>query len=140
MRAVGAYFDCLIDVRGLKMKWVCEQADVKPGYISRLVSGEIKTSFTHTTRAINRIVQGSWVDVGELLDVDDPAVGRKKALDYAEAQGLITSAQRATFESATPDQLGQASNEMRKRAKGSRGNRRPLRKPADGDPDQNGTQ
>lgn len=119
MRAVGAYFDCLIDVRGLKMKWVCEQAEVKPGYISRLVSGEIDRSAGHILRAINRIVEGSWDDVGELLDTDDPMQGRKRALDFAEAQGLITSTQRAALERATPDQLRQASKEMRRRAKES---------------------
>lgn len=42
MQAVGIYFERLAELRGMKVKAVAERAGVKPGYVSRLVSQDIK--------------------------------------------------------------------------------------------------
>lgn len=68
MQAVGTYFDRLIALRGLKVKTVSEQANVKPGYVSRLKSQDIKEPAASTLKAVNDAVGGSWDDVGVLLD------------------------------------------------------------------------
>lgn len=67
VEAVGVYFDRLIALKGLKVKAVSEQAGVKPGYISRLISRGIKEPGASTLRAINDAVGGSWEHVGVLL-------------------------------------------------------------------------
>ena len=68
MEAVGVYFDRLVILRGLKVKAVSERAGVKPGYISRLISRDIKDPAASTLKAVNEAVGGNWEDVGALLD------------------------------------------------------------------------
>lgn len=67
VQAVGTYFDHLIELQGLKMKAVMAQAGVQAGYLSRLISGDIKQPAATTLRAITEAVGGSWEDVGVLL-------------------------------------------------------------------------
>ena len=82
MEAVGIYLDRLAMLRGLKVKAVAKQAGVKPGYISRLISQDIKASSAHILRALNDAVGGNWEDVGALLDV---RAGRSQAESLADA-------------------------------------------------------
>lgn len=67
MEAVGIYLNRLVDLNGLKVGAVCEAAGVKPGYISRLISEEIKEPSAKVLYALNRVVGGNWDHVGELL-------------------------------------------------------------------------
>lgn len=68
MEAVGFYFDRLTALRGLKVKFVAEHAGVKPGYVSRLISRDIKEPSAAVLKALCDAVGGSWEDVGALLD------------------------------------------------------------------------
>lgn len=68
MEAVGIYLDRLAMLRGLKVKAVATQAGVKPGYISRLISHDIKEPSAKILRALTDAVGGNWEDVGALLD------------------------------------------------------------------------
>lgn len=68
MEAVGIYLDRLATLRGLKVKAVAEQAGVKAGYISRLISRDIKEPSASVLKALTDAVGGSWEDVGALLD------------------------------------------------------------------------
>jgi transcriptional regulator with XRE-family HTH domain len=68
VEAVGIYLDRLADLQGLKVKAVATQAGVKPGYISRLISRDIKEPSASVLKALTDAVGGSWEDVGALLD------------------------------------------------------------------------
>lgn len=68
VEAVGIYLDRLAALRGLKVKAVAERAGVKAGYISRLISRDIKEPSASVLRALTDAVEGSWEDVGVLLD------------------------------------------------------------------------
>lgn len=68
MEAVGIYLDRMASLRGLKVKAVAEQAGVKAGYISRLISRDIKEPSASILKALTDAVGGSWEDVGALLD------------------------------------------------------------------------
>lgn len=70
MDVVGVYLDRLIALRGLKVKAVHEQAGVKPGYISRIISRDIKEPSTTIVKALTTATGGSWDDVGTLLTMD----------------------------------------------------------------------
>lgn len=82
MEAVGIYFNRLVERQGLKVKTVAEQAGVKPGYISRLASKDIKDPSARLLRAVTDAVGGSWEDVGALLD---PRATREQAETLADA-------------------------------------------------------
>lgn len=82
MEAVGIYFNRLVERQGLKVKTVAEQAKVKPGYISRLVSRDIQDPSARILRALTEAVSGSWEDVGALLD---PRATREQAETLADA-------------------------------------------------------
>jgi transcriptional regulator with XRE-family HTH domain len=68
VEAVGIYLNKLTDLRGLKVKAVAEKAGVKPGYVSRLISHDVKEPSASVLRALTQAVEGSWEDVGILLD------------------------------------------------------------------------
>lgn len=82
MEAVGVYIDRLTELRGLKVKAVAEQAGVKPGYVSRIISRDIGEPPASTLWALNEAVAGSWEDVGALLD---PKATRLQAEALADA-------------------------------------------------------
>lgn len=82
VEAVGIYFDRLTDLRGLKVKSVAERAGVKPGYVSRLISADVKEPSASVLRALTKAVEGSWEDVGILLD---PRANRQHAELLAQA-------------------------------------------------------
>ena len=52
MEVVGFYFDRLTALRGLKVKFVAERAGVKPGYVSRLISRDIKEPSAAVLKAL----------------------------------------------------------------------------------------
>lgn len=94
MEAVGIYLDRLAMLRGLKVKAVAAQAGVKAGYISRLISRDIKEPSASVLRALTEAVGGNWEDVGALLDV---RAGRTQAESLADAwyaQMMRTTADR----------------------------------------------
>ena len=68
MEAVGIYLDRLLTLQGIKIKVIAERAGVAPGYISRLVSGDIAQPSATILKALTDAVGGSWDDVGALLD------------------------------------------------------------------------
>lgn len=82
MEAVGIYLDRLAMLRGLKVKAVAAQAGVKAGYISRLISRDIKEPSASVLRALTDAVGGNWGDVGALLD---SRAGRTHAEALADA-------------------------------------------------------
>lgn len=82
MEAVGIYLDRLAMLRGLKVKAVAAQAGVKAGYISRLISRDIKEPSASVLRALTEAVGGNWEDVGALLDA---RAGRSQAEVLADA-------------------------------------------------------
>jgi transcriptional regulator with XRE-family HTH domain len=82
VEAVGIYLDRLAMLRGLKVKAVATQAGVKPGYISRLISHDIKEPSASVLRALTEAVGGNWEDVGALLDA---RAGRSQAESLADA-------------------------------------------------------
>lgn len=65
--AAAIYIDRLIALRDLKVKAVHVQAGVKPGYVSRVISGDIKEPSAVVLHALTMAVEGSWEDVGALL-------------------------------------------------------------------------
>jgi len=52
VEVVGFYFDRLTALRGLKVKFVAERAGVKPGYVSRLISRDIKEPSAAVLKAL----------------------------------------------------------------------------------------
>ena len=70
MDIVGVYLDHLIALRGLKVKAVHQQAGVKPGYISRIISRNIQEPSASILRALTKATGGSWDDVGMLLSTN----------------------------------------------------------------------
>jgi transcriptional regulator with XRE-family HTH domain len=82
VEAVGIYLDRLAMLRGLKVKAVAAQAGVKAGYISRLISRDIKEPSASVLRSLTEAVGGNWEDVGALLDA---RAGRSQAEVLADA-------------------------------------------------------
>lgn len=70
MKAIGAYFDTLVDLRGLKFKAVTKAAGVSDNYIGRLRSGDIGEPSASILVALTEAVSGSWDDIKALLDDD----------------------------------------------------------------------
>jgi len=66
--AIGFYIDRLTVLRGMKIGGVATAAGVKPGYVSRLISGDIKEPSARVLKALTDAVGGSWDDIGMLLD------------------------------------------------------------------------
>lgn len=82
MEAVGVYVDRLTELRGLKVKAVAERAGVKPGYVSRIISKDIGEASARVLWLLTEAVEGSWEDIGALLD---PSATRDQAEALADA-------------------------------------------------------
>lgn len=121
--AVGAYVRTLADLQRITYAEATEEAGVQPKYIWRLENEAIKESSARVLRLLTKAVHGSWEDVGELIaDVKaTPQNGRAKALAWATQSGMITPTDRVVIEQATPDELDQAAEELRRRAAKLRG-------------------
>lgn len=94
MEAVGIYLDRLAMLRGLKVKAVAKQAGVKPGYISRLISQDIKAPSAGILRALTNAVGGNWEDVGALLDARANRHHAESLADAWYAQMMRTTTDR----------------------------------------------
>jgi transcriptional regulator with XRE-family HTH domain len=94
VEAVGIYLDRLAMLRGLKVKAVATQAGVKPGYISRLISRDIKEPSASVLRALTEAVGGNWADVGALLDSRAGRTQAEALADVWYAQIMRTTSDR----------------------------------------------
>src|SRR5579859_7108263 len=66
--AIGFYIDRLTVLRGMKIGGVATAAGVKPGSVSRLISGDIKEPSARVLKVLSDAVEGSWNDSGVSLD------------------------------------------------------------------------
>lgn len=91
--AVGIYLDRVAELRGLKVKAVAARAGVKPGYVSRLISGDIESPSASILRALTEAAGASWEDVGVLLDGRAERVQAEALADawYARLMGVSES-------------------------------------------------
>lgn len=111
MIAVAIYVDRLTKLRGMKVKAVAERAGVKPGYVSRVISKDVKEPSATILRALVEAVSGSWEDAGVLLD---PRADRAQAEALADAwyarttqvNGTNNDALRQRLLAAVDDLLG----------------------------------
>jgi transcriptional regulator with XRE-family HTH domain len=84
VKAVAAYFDRHIELRGLKIGATLEAAGgFGPNYLSRVMSGATKAPGAVTLRRIAAHIGASWEVVGRLLDSEayDISDGREAAED-----------------------------------------------------------
>lgn len=109
MEAVGIYFDRLTALRGLKVKAVAARAGVKAGYVSRLISRDVGEPSASILRALTDAVDGSWDDVGALLD---PRANRSQAEALADAWYARTSHANGAERDALRRRLLAAVNEL----------------------------
>lgn len=116
--AVGAYFKTLSDIQTETMAAMAERVGVQAKYIWRLENKKIKEPSAKMLRILTDALNGSWEDVGELIR-DDKATasdGRTRALTWALRAGLVKESDRAVLARATPDELRQAAEHLRRLA------------------------
>ena len=115
---VGAYIRFLANAQNIKLGDVAKAAGVQLKYFSALSRGEIVQPGVGVLRRMTERVNGSWQDIGDLIDMGSAgeAIGRQRAIEWAVQRKLIDLKDARIFETATREELAAAAAHLRELA------------------------